>query len=209
MNQVPTRLARRSESLGIQSGAAVGKGSVPVLAVEALRASVPRGTHVSRRRRRGEHVHVRTRAMHRLVARPDRLLTYYDNSYSDSRFSLLRSRSRGIVQALRARGIERYCTSVTRASRTRDSALLRVFIGTPSARLAISRASEWEYWMAPLKDSSPRRSKDRERSRSHPLRLSPRRHHIEVWVRGRLAEVPDAPMTPRSIRFRTRFDVCR
>ena len=180
---------------------------------------VPRGTQVSTPHATEEHTVTFETARDAIVtsARPDRCFTYYDNSYSEN--SRYIDPPLGIAEApfevfAGAQRIERYLyLSDPRFANTGDASLLRVYLGTPErGGRDLARLLEWEYWEGSRwKELEPASIEvDRgEVSFLGPLRFEPTTvNHIEgLWMRGRLAEVPESPEDTEIDTIRARVEI--
>jgi predicted phage baseplate assembly protein len=185
----------------------------------ATKQRVPRGTQISTPQATEEHTVTFETARDCVVtsARPDRCFSYFDDSYSEN--------SRYIDPAPNtadtpfevfagAQRIERYIyLSDPRFANTGESSLLRIFLGTPErGGRDLARLLEWEYWEGTRwKELEPAQIEiDRgEVAFMGPLRFEPTTvNHIEgLWMRGRLAEVPDSPEDTEIDTIRTRVEV--
>jgi len=185
----------------------------------ATKQRIPRGTQISTPHATEEHTVTFETARDAIVtsSRPDRCFTYYDESYSEN--SRYIDPPPGIVEApfevfAGAQRIERYLyLSDPRFANTGDASLLRVFLGTPErGGRDLARLLEWEYWEGTRwKDLEPAGIEvDRgEVSFLGPLRFEPTTvNHIEgLWMRGRLAEVPESPEDTEIDTIRARVEI--
>jgi predicted phage baseplate assembly protein len=185
----------------------------------AQKQRVPRGTQVSTPQATEEHTVTFETARDLMIssARPDRCFSYFDNAYSEN--------SRYIdpppsvdVGAFEVYGgaqrIDRYLyLSDPRFANTGDGSLLRVYLGTPERGARdLARLLEWEYWEGTRwKELTPAQIEiDRgEIAFMGPLRFELTTvNHVEgLWMRGRLAEVPDDPADTEIDTIRTRVEV--
>jgi len=185
----------------------------------ATKQRVPRGTQISTPQATEEYTVTFETARDCVVtsARPDRCFSYFDDSYSEN--------SRYIDPAPNAadtpfevfagaQRIERYIyLSDPRFANTGESSLLRIFLGTPErGGRDLARLLEWEYWEGTRwKELEPAQIEiDRgEVAFMGPLRFEPTTvNHIEgLWMRGRLAEVPESPEDTEIDTIRTRVEV--
>src|SRR5690606_36410172 len=100
-----------------------------------------------------------------------------------------------------------------RFANTGEGSLLRVYLGTPERGARdLARLLEWEYWEGTRwKELTPAQIEiDRgEIAFMGPLRYEPTTvNHVEgLWMRGRLAEVPDDPADTEIDTIRTRVEV--
>jgi hypothetical protein len=185
----------------------------------AAKQRVPRGTQVSTPQATEEHTVTFETSRDIVVsaARPDRCFSYYDEAYAEN------SRYLDPKAALSepafevfggAQRIERFIyLSDARFSNTGDSSLLRVFLGTPErGGRDLARLLEWEYWegtrwreLAPATIEVDRG----EVAFAGPLRFEPLAvNHIEgLWMRGRLAEVPESTDDTEIDTIRARVEV--
>ncbi len=185
----------------------------------ATKQRVPRGTQVSTPQATEEHTVTFETARDAIViaAKPDRCFTYFDNSYSENSRYLdpAPSSTEGSFEVFAgAQRIERYLyLSDARFANTGDSAMLRVFLGTPERGARdLARLLEWEYWEGTRwKELEPAQIEvDRGEVAFHgPLRFEPTTvNHVEgLWMRGRLAEVPESPEDTEIDTIRARVEV--
>jgi len=180
---------------------------------------VPRGTQISTPHATEEHTVTFETARDAIVtsARPDRCFTYYDDAYSEN--SRYIDPAHGVAQPpfevfAGAQRIERYLyLSDPRFANTGDASLLRVYLGTPErGGRDLARLLEWEYWEGTRwKELEPAGIEvDRgEVSFLGPLRFAPTAvNHIEgLWMRGRLAEVPESPEDTEIDTIRARVEI--
>jgi hypothetical protein len=150
-------------------------------------------------------------------SRPDRCFSYFDDSYSENTRYL--DPSPGTIDAAfevfaGAQRIERFIyLSDPRLGNAGEASLLRVFLGTPErGGRDLARLLEWEYWEGTRwKDLEPAMVEvDRgEVAFLGPLRFEPVSvNHIEgLWMRGRLAEVPESPEDTEIDTIRVRVEV--
>ncbi len=180
---------------------------------------VPRGTQISTPQATEEHTVTFETARDAVVssARPDRCFSYFDDAYSEN--------SRHIDPApgssdpafeifAGAQRIERYLyLSDPRFANTGEASLLRIFLGTPErGGRDLARLLEWEYWEGTRwRDLTPAQI---EVDRGEVAFLGPLRfeattvNHIEgLWLRGRLAEVPESPEDTEIDTIRARVEV--
>ena len=113
-----------------------------------------------------------------------------------------------------AQRIERYLyLSDPRFANTGDASLLRIYLGTPErGGRDLARLLEWEYWEGTRwKELEPAQIEvDRgEVAFLGPLRFEPTTvNHVEgLWMRGRLAEVPESPEDTEIDTIRARVEV--
>src|SRR5437763_3777868 len=170
-----------------------------------VKQRVPRGTQISTPQATEEHTV--TFETHRdavvCAARPDRCFSSFNNNYSEnSRYIDPMPGSFGAPFEVfaGAQRIDRFIyLSDPRFANTGDASLLRIFLGTPErGGRDLARLLEWEHWDGTRwKELEPAQNDvDRgEVAFLGPLRFEPTAvNHIEgLWVRGRLAEVPESP----------------
>jgi predicted phage baseplate assembly protein len=185
----------------------------------AAKQRVPRGTGVSTPQATEENTVTFETARDLIVtsSRPDRCFTYFDDSYSEnSRFV---DPAPGTVNDsfevfAGAQRIERYIyMSDPRLGNAGESSLLRVFLGTPEhGGRDLARLLEWEHWDGTRwKDLTPSTIEvDRgEVAFLGPLKFEPTEvHAVEgLWMRGRLAEVPQSAADTEIDTIRLRVEV--
>ncbi|HEX4420650.1 MAG TPA: putative baseplate assembly protein [Kofleriaceae bacterium] len=185
----------------------------------SVKQRVPRGTQVSTPQATEEHTVTFETARDAVVcaARPDRCFSYFDDSYSEN--SRYIDPAPGTIDAAfevfaGAQRIERYLyLSDPRFGNAGEASLLRLFVGTPEhGARDLARLLEWEYWEGSRwKELEPAMIEvDRgEIAFLGPLRFEPVAvNHIEgLWVRGRLAEVPQSPEDTEIDTIRARVEV--
>lgn len=185
----------------------------------AAKQRVPRGSQISTPQATEEHTVTFETARDAIVtsARPDRCFTYFDDSYSENSRYLdptgLAADAPFEVFA-GAQRIERYLyLSDPRFLNTGDSSLLRIYLGTPErGGRDLARLMEWEYWEGTRwKDLEPAQIEvDRgEVAFLGPLSFAPTTvNHVEgLWMRGRLAEVPESPDDTEIDTIRARVEI--
>ncbi|MGN6103883.1 MAG: putative baseplate assembly protein [Kofleriaceae bacterium] len=189
------------------------------LVESAQKQRVPRGTQVSTPQATEEHTVTFETARDLVVtsSRPDRCFSYFDEAYAENSRYLDPPATAQLPPFeifAGAQRIERFLyLSDPRFANTGESSLLRIFLGTPERGARdLARLLEWEYW-----DGS--RWKDLELATIEidrgevaflgPLRFQPTTvNHIEgLWMRGRLAEVPQAPEDTEIDTIRARVEV--
>jgi predicted phage baseplate assembly protein len=185
----------------------------------ATKQRVPRGTQVSTPHATEEHTVTFETARDTVVtnARPDRCFSYYDESYSEnSRYiDPAPGTATGSFEVFAgAQRIERFLyLSDPRFANCGDQSLLRVFIGAPERGTRdMARLLEWEYWDGTRwKEMEPAQiDVDRgEVAFMGPLRFDVTTvNHIEgLWMRGRLAEVPQSAEDTEIDTVRTKVEV--
>ncbi|HTR49783.1 MAG TPA: putative baseplate assembly protein [Kofleriaceae bacterium] len=185
----------------------------------ATKQRVPRGTQVSTPQATEEHTV--TFETHRDVvitnARPDRCFSYFDESYSENSRFIDPAPGTHIEPAevfAGAQRIDRFMyLSDPRFANTGDASLLRVFLGTPErGGRDLARLLEWEHWDGTRwKELTPAQiDVDRgEVAFLGPLHFDATEvNHIEgLWMRGRLAEVPESPEDTEIDTIRARVEV--
>ena len=144
----------------------------------------------------------------------DRAVSYYDDTYSDN--------SRYVNQATEgsfevfggAQRVERFMyLSDPRFGNIGDSAMLRVFIGCPErGGRDLARMLEWEYWNGERWKEMTQAPIEVDRGEVAffgPLGFQPVTvHDIEgLWLRGRLADVPEDPGETEVDTLRIRVEV--
>jgi len=186
---------------------------------QAPKQRVPTGTQISTPQATEEFTVTFETARDAVVsyARPDRCFSYFDEAYSENT-RYIDPPPGTVEQAFEifagAQRIERYLyLSDPRFANTGEATLLRVFLGTPErGGRDLARQLEWEYWEGTRwKDLQPSSIEvDRgEVAFLGPLRFEPTTvNHIEgLWVRGRLAEVPQSPEETEVDTIRARVEV--
>ena len=222
LNQVPDKnYVAFLNLLGIKLRAPIAaRALVRFSLVEgSIKQRVPRGTQISTPQATEEHTVTFETARDAIVcaARPDRCFSYFDDSYSEnSRYiDPAPGSTDGSFEVFAgAQRIERYLyLSDPRFANTGDASLLRVYVGTPEhGARDLARLLEWEYWEGTRwKDLEPALIEvDRgEVAFLGPLRFEPTAvNHIEgLWMRGRLAEVPQSPEDTEIDTIRARVEV--
>ncbi|HEY6033003.1 MAG TPA: putative baseplate assembly protein [Kofleriaceae bacterium] len=222
LNQVPDKnYVAFLNLLGIKLRAPrAAKALVRFALVEgAAKQRVPRGTQASTPQATEEHTVTFETARDVMIsaARPDRCFSYYDEAYSEN--SRYLDPEPGAVQDSfeifnGAQRIERYIyLGDPRFANTGESALLKVFLGTPErGGRDMARLLEWEHWDGTRwKDLQPAQiDVDRgEVAFLGPIRFEPTTvNHVEgLWLRGRLAEVPQSPEDTEIDTIRTKVEV--
>lgn len=189
------------------------------LVESAQKQRVPRGTQVSTPQATEEHTVTFETARDLVVtsSRPDRCFSYFDEAYAENSRYLDPPATAQLPPFeifAGAQRIERFLyLSDPRFANTGESSLLRIFLGTPERGARdLARLLEWEYWDGSRwKDLEPATIEiDRgEVAFLGPLRFQPTTvNHIEgLWMRGRLAEVPQAPEDTEIDTIRARVEV--
>lgn len=185
----------------------------------ANKQRVPRGTQVSTPHATEEHTVTFETAKDVIVtsARPDRCFTYYDDAYSEnSRYidPAVGASDAAFEVFAGAQRIERYLyLSDPRFANTGEASLLRVYLGTPErGGRDLARLLEWEYWEGTRWKELEGAQIDVDRGEIAflgPLRFEPTTvNHVEgLWMRGRLAEVPESPEDTEIDTIRARVEV--
>ncbi len=222
LNQVPDKnYVAFLNLLGIKLRAPrAAKALVRFTLVEgATKQRVPRGTQVSTPQATEEHTVTFETARDVVVttARPDRCFSYYDESYAEnSRYIDPEpgSAAEPFEVFAGAQRIERFVyLSDPRLANTGDQSLLRIYLGTPErGGRDLARLLEWEHWDGTRwKELTPAQiDVDRgEVAFMGPLRFEPTEvNHMEgLWMRGRLAEVPESPEDTEIDTIRLRVEV--
>ena len=222
LNQVPDKnYVAFLNLLGIKLRAPrAAKALIRFALVEgAAKQRVPRGTQVSTPQATEEHTVTFETARDVMISssRPDRCFSYYDEAYSEnSRY--LDPEPGAVADSFEifngAQRIERYIyLGDPRFANTGESALLKIFLGTPErGGRDMARLLEWEHWDGTRwKDLQPAQiDVDRgEVAFLGPIRFEPTTvNHVEgLWVRGRLAEVPQSPEDTEIDTIRTKVEV--
>jgi predicted phage baseplate assembly protein len=222
LNQVPEKnYVAFLNLLGIKLRAPrAAKALVRFALVEgSTKQRVPRGTQVSTPQATEEHTVTFETARDAIVcaARPDRCFSYFDDSYSEnSRY--IDPKPNAIDAPFEvfagAQRIERFLyLSDARFANTGEASLLRIFLGTPErGGRDLARLLEWEYWEGTRwKELEPALIEiDRgEVAFLGPLRFEPTAvNHIEgLWMRGRLAEVPESAEDTEIDTIRARVEI--
>jgi hypothetical protein len=184
----------------------------------ATKQRVPFGTQVSTPQATEEHVVTFETARDVIIstAKPDRCFSYFDEAYSEnSRFI---DPAPGFMDSFEifagAQRIERFLyLSDPRFENTGEASLLRIFLGTPErGGRDLARLLEWEHWDgARWREMTPAQiDVDRgEVAFLGPLKFDETQvNHIDgLWVRGRLAEVPQSPEDTEIDTIRARVEV--
>jgi predicted phage baseplate assembly protein len=185
----------------------------------ATKQRVPLGTQVATPQATEEHVVTFETARDCVITitKPDRCFSYFDEAYSEnSRFidPLPGTVNDAFEVFAGAQRIERYlylCDA--RFANTGDSSLLKIFMGTPErGGRDLARLLEWEQWDGMRWKEMQAATIDVDRGEvafPGPLKFEPTTvNHIEgLWVRGRLAEVPQSPEDTEIDTIRARVEV--
>lgn len=185
----------------------------------AQKQRVPAGTQVSTPQATEENTVTFETARDGVVttARPDRCFSYFDESYAEnSRYIDPLPGTHGEAFEIfgGAQRIERYLyLSDPRLANTGDQSLLRIFLGTPErGGRDLARLLEWEHWDGTRWRELQAAQIDVDRGEVAflgPIRFEPTTvNHVEgLWVRGRLAEVPESPQDTEIDTIRARVEV--
>ncbi len=185
----------------------------------AAKQRVPKGTQVSTPQATEEETVTFETARDLMVVaiRPDRCFSYFDDTYSDnSRF--LDAAADGSAGAFEVFGgaqrVDRFLyMSDPRFANAGDASVLRIYLGCPERGARdMARLLEWEYWngnrwkemlQAPIEVDRG------EVAFVGPLTFEAATvHDIEgLWVRGRLAEVPQSAEETEIDTIRARVEV--
>ncbi|HEY1552711.1 MAG TPA: putative baseplate assembly protein, partial [Kofleriaceae bacterium] len=151
------------------------------------------------------------------TAKPDRCFSYYDEAYAENSRYLdpAPSVAGGSFEIFGgAQRIDRFIyLGDPRFANAGDNSLLKIFLGTPErGGRDMARLLEWEHWDGTRwKDLQPAQIDiDRgEVAFLGPLRFDATTvNHVEgLWVRGRLAEVPQSPQDTEIDTIRTKVEV--
>jgi hypothetical protein len=185
----------------------------------ATKQRVPRGTQVSTPQATEEHTVTFETARDAIVstARPDRCFSYFDEAYAEnSRF--LDPLPGTVVDSFEifngAQRIERFVyLGDPRFGNAGDNSLLKIFLGTPErGGRDMARLLEWEHWDGTRWKELEAAQIDVDRGEVAflgPVRFEPTTvNHVEgLWVRGRLAEVPQSPEDTEIDTIRTKVEV--
>jgi len=222
LNQVPDKnYVAFLNLLGIKLRAPrAAKALVRFSLVEgAAKQRVPRGTQVSTPQATEEHTVTFETARDVIVsiARPDRCFSYFDEAYSEnSRF--IDPMPGAVTDSFEifngAQRIERYIyLGDPRFANAGEASLLKVYLGTPErGGRDMARLLEWEHWDGTRwKDLQPAQI---DVDRGEVAFLGPVRfeqttvNHVEgLWLRGRLAEVPQSAEDTEIDTIRTKVEV--
>lgn len=185
----------------------------------AQKQRVPAGTQVSTPQATEENTVTFETARDGVVttARPDRCFSYYDESYAEnSRYIDPLPGATGEAFEIfgGAQRIERFLyLSDPRFANTGDQSLLRIFLGTPEhGGRDLARLLEWEHWDGTRWRELEPAQIDVDRGEVAflgPIRFEPTTvNHVEgLWVRGRLAEVPESAKDTEIDTIRARVEV--
>jgi len=222
LNQVPDKnYVAFLNLLGIKLRAPrAAKGITRFTLVEgAAKQRVPRGSQVSTPQATEEHTVTFETARDAVVcvARPDRCFSYFDESYAENTHYIdpEPGTADGAFEVFAgAQRVERYLyLSDPRFANAGESSLLRIYLGTPErGGRDLARLLEWEYWEGTRWKDLQVSSVEVDRGEVAflgPLRFEPTTvNHIEgLWMRGRLAEVPQSPEDTEIDTIRARVEV--
>lgn len=185
----------------------------------ATKQRVPRGTQISTPQATEEHTVTFETARDLVVStsRPDRCFSYFDEAYAEN--SRYLDPAPGTQQPpfeifAGAQRIERYIyLSDPRFANCGEAALLRIFLGTPErGNRDLARLLEWEYWEGTRWKHLEAAAIEIDRGEVAffgPLRFQATTvNHVEgLWMRGRLAEVPQGADETEIDTIRTRIEV--
>ncbi|MCG8423948.1 MAG: putative baseplate assembly protein [Proteobacteria bacterium] len=182
----------------------------------APKQRIPRGTQVATPQGTEEEPVVFETARDLVVTNvsPDQCFSYFSDTYSDNSPSLDGRREQAFEVFGGAHRVERFLyLSDPRFSNVGDAAVLRVFLGCPeTGGRDLVRLLEWEYWNGDRwKDLVPA-PLDVDRGEIcfyGPINFAPGEVDTfeGLWLRGRLAEVPDKPEDTEIDTVRTRVEV--
>ncbi|MCE9573716.1 MAG: putative baseplate assembly protein [Deltaproteobacteria bacterium] len=182
----------------------------------ATKQRVPRGTQVSTpQATEDETVTFETaRDLNVVNIVPDRVFSYFDDTYSDNSRFLNPNVDGGFEVFGGAQRVERFLyLGDPRFANAGEASVLRVFLGCPErGNRDLARLLEWEYWngtrwremiQAPLEVDRG------EVAFAGPLLIEPAAvHDIEgLWIRGRLSEVPQSAEETEVDTIRARVEV--
>jgi len=185
----------------------------------AQKQRVPRGTQVSTPQATEEHTVTFETSRDVVVSKaiPDRCFSYFDEAYSEnSRYIDPKpGAADGAFEVFAgAQRIERYLyLADPRFANCGDAALLKLYLGTPErGGRDLARLLEWEYWEGTRWKELEAASIEVDRGEvafMGPLRFETTSvNHIEgLWLRGRLAEVPESPEDTEIDTIRARVEV--
>lgn len=144
----------------------------------------------------------------------DRCYSYWNETYSDNSALILAGREGGFEAFGGAERVERFLyLGDSRFAGLGDEAVLRIFLGCPEhGGRDLARLLEWEYWNGVRWKEFVPAPMEVERGEAvfrGPAELKPTTvHGIEdLWVRGRLAEVPQNPQETEIDTVRIRVEV--
>jgi predicted phage baseplate assembly protein len=182
----------------------------------ATRQRVPKGTQVSTPQGTEEDTITFETARDLLITDValDRAFSYFNETYSDNSAFLDGSRDQAFEVFGGADRVERFLyLSDPRFANIGDSALLRIFLGCPERGTRdLARLLEWEYWNGDRWKSMMAAPLEVDRGEIcffGPMNFQP----VVVdgvdglWVRGRLAEVPEHPEETEIDTVRARIEV--
>jgi hypothetical protein len=144
----------------------------------------------------------------------DRCFSYWNETYSDNSAHILGGREGGFEAFGGAERVERYLyLGDSRFAGLGDEAVLHIYLGCPEhGGRDLARLLEWEYWNGTRWKEFVAAPMEVERGEAvfrGPAELKPTTvHGIEdLWVRGRLAEVPSNPQETEIDTVRIRVEV--
>ncbi|MEZ4368346.1 MAG: putative baseplate assembly protein [Kofleriaceae bacterium] len=192
------------------------------LVEQAAMQRVPRGTQVStpQATERDTVTFETARDVVITQARPDRCFSYYEETYAENSRHLdgggapVAAGLDAFDVFAGAQRVERFLyLSDPRFANAGDSSVLRIFLGAPERGTRdLARLLEWECWdggrWRPMQQA-PIEVDRGEVAFLGPLVFAPTTvNHLEgLWVRGRLAEVPEAAEETELDTIRTRIEV--
>lgn len=179
---------------------------------------VPRGTQVSTPQA-GDDQTVTFETAHDLVVHEvklDRCFSYFDDTYSDNSRFVSDTPPDGVAfEAFGgAQRVDRFIyLSDPRFAGVGEASVLRIYLGTPErGGRDLARLLEWEYWNGSRwteMQQAPIEVDRGEIAFFGPLAFAPTTvHHVEgLWVRARLAEVPESSEDTEIDTIRARVEV--
>lgn len=182
----------------------------------ATRQRIPAGTQVATPQGTEEDTVTFETARELIVTdiQLDRVFSYFDDTYSDNSPFLDGSRGQPFEVFGGADRVERFLyLSDQRFANAGDSSVLRIFLGCPEhGGRDLARILEWEYWNGDRWRelvSAPVEVDRGEVCFFGPLHFAPTEvDGIEgLWMRGRLADVPDSPEDTEIDTVRARVEV--
>ncbi len=186
------------------------------LADGADKQIIPEGTQVSTPQAADEEAITFETTKEMVVSKVklDRAFSYWNETYSDNSNHILGGREGGFEVFGGAERAERFLyLGDTRFLGLGDEAVLRIFLGCPDhGGRDMARLLEWEYWNGQRWKEFIAAPIEVERGEAvfrGPAELKPVAvHGIEdLWVRGRLAEVPKNPQETEIDTVRVRVEV--
>ncbi|HTJ46934.1 MAG TPA: putative baseplate assembly protein [Kofleriaceae bacterium] len=182
----------------------------------AQKQRVPKGTQVSTPQATEEETVTFETARDLVVVntKPDRCFSYFDDTYSDNS-RVLEVGAEGSFEVFGgAQRVDRFLyLSDPRFANAGDASVLRIFLGCPErGNRDLARILEWEYWNGNRWKELAQAPMEVDRGEiafNGPLAFEPATvHDIEgLWVRGRLAEVPQSAEETEVDTIRARVEV--